>query len=291
MSAFRLAERRNDSSSHVRREQRPSRQHQQPGQVAGVAENNEPDPTCVATRQVLHFKPVLWEEGEIQELPTIAGDTDGSANAINDEGQAVGGTGDCTRNFHGVRWEHGTVPDLGTLGGLVLSPFDINNRGQVVGRAFSPGFTTILGFLWQNGVATNLGTLPPDVFSLALGINDKGQIVGDSCDVSLSCRALLWQNGTLTDLNSLVHDPTAQYLENGNSINSRGQIAGKTTVQGTPIADAYLATPSHGEPDSETAPADPTAATNQKPNVVLPENDRKMLRQRLGSRYHIRGLG
>jgi probable HAF family extracellular repeat protein len=252
------------------------------GQVAGVAENNKPDPTCVATRQVLHFKPVLWEEGEIQELPTIAGDTDGSANAINDEGQAVGVTGDCTRTFHGVLWEHGTVTDLGTLGGLVLSPLDINNRGQVVGLAFSPDFTTIVAFLWQNGVATNLGTVPPDVFSLALGINDKGQIVGDSCDVSFSCRAFLWQNGTLTDLNSLVHDPTAPYLENGNSINSRGQFAGKTTVQGTPIADAYLSTPSHGEPDSETAPADPRAATSQEPRVVLPENVRKMLLQRRG---------
>jgi probable HAF family extracellular repeat protein len=258
-------------------------------QVAGVAENNKPDPTCVATRQVLHFKPVLWEEGEIQELPTIAGDTDGVANAINDEGQAVGVTGDCTRNFHGVLWEHGTVTDLGTLGGLVLSPFDINNRGQVVGLAFSPDFTTILAFLWQNGVATNLGTLPPDVFSLALGINDKGQIVGDSCDVSFSCRAFLWQDGTMTELNNLVHDRNAPFLENANSINSRGQIAGKTTVQGTPIADAFLATPSHGEATDETAAPAAMAATNQRPNVVLPENARKMLRQRLGSRYHIPG--
>lgn len=146
MSAFRLAERRNDSSSHVRREQRPSRQHQQPGQVAGVAENNEPDPTCVATRQVLHFRPVLWEEGEIQELPTIAGDTDGFANAINDEGQAVGQTGNCTKTFHGVLWQNGTVTDLGTLEGLLLGPVDINNRGQIVGSAFSPDFTTLLAF-------------------------------------------------------------------------------------------------------------------------------------------------
>jgi probable HAF family extracellular repeat protein len=259
------------------------------GQVAGVAENNKPDPTCVATRQVLHFKPVLWEEGEIQELPTLAGDTDGSANAINDEGQAVGQTGNCTNAFHAVLWRNGTATDLGTLEGLLLQPLAIDNRGQIVGFAFSPDFTTILAFLWQNGVATNLGTLPPDVFSLALGINDKGQIVGDSCDVSFSCRAFLWQDGTMTELNNLVHDRNAPFLENANSINSRGQIAGKTTVQGTPIADAYLATPSHGEPFSETTAADPTAATSQKPMVVLPENVRRMLQQRLGSRYHILG--
>ena len=114
--------------------------------MAGVAENNEPDPTCVATRQVLHFRPVLWEEGEIQELPTIAGDTDGFANAINDEGQAVGQTGNCTKTFHGVLWQNGTVTDLGTLEGLLLGPVDINNRGQIVGSAFSPDFTTLLAF-------------------------------------------------------------------------------------------------------------------------------------------------
>ena len=33
------------------------------------------------------------------------------------------------------------------------------------------------------------------------------------------------------------------------------------------------------------------AETSQRPNVVLPENVRGMLRQRLGSRYHLRGLG
>jgi len=118
----------------------------------------------------------------------------------------------------------------------------------------------------------------------------KDADVGDSCDVSFSCRAFLWQDGTMTVLNNLVHDRNAPSLENANSINSRGQIAGKTTVQGTPIADAYLATPSHGEPDSETAPADPTAATSQRPRVVLPENVRRMLRQRLSSRYHIPGI-
>ena len=159
---------------------------------------------------------------------------------------------DCTgSSFHAVRWQDGKAIDLGTLDGMLLSPMAINNRGQVVGTAFSQ--EGIVAFLWQNGVATNLGTLPPDVNSLALGINNKGQIVGDSCDADLSCRAFLWQDGTMTELNSLVHDPNAPFLENGDSINSLGQIAGKTTVQGTEIADAFLATPSHGEVTHETA--------------------------------------
>src|SRR5215469_4133952 len=219
------------------------------GQVAGQAENTTPDPTCdpSITPQVLQIKPVIWRNGNIQELPTIGGDPDGFVLAINDNGQAVGQTGDCTSPFHAVLWNKGTPTDLGSLSGSLLFPTHINNRGQIVGFAVSSN-GTFLAFLWQNGVATELGTLPPDVFSLAIGINDKGQIVGDSCDMDFDCRAFLWEDGTMTDLNALVHNPNAPFLENASSINSRGQIAG-----GDDLGDAYLATPSPGEAMSENA--------------------------------------
>jgi probable HAF family extracellular repeat protein len=49
-----------------------------------------------------------------------------------------------------------------------------------------------------------LGTLPGDVSSGAKDINNKGQVVGQSCDINQNCRAFLWQNGMMTDLNTLV---------------------------------------------------------------------------------------
>ena len=50
------------------------------GQVVGVAENTTPDLTCVDTAQVVQFKPVIWQKGEIiHELPTFPGDPDGFA--------------------------------------------------------------------------------------------------------------------------------------------------------------------------------------------------------------------
>jgi len=268
------------------------------GQVVGDVENTTPDPTCdpSITPQVLQIKPVIWRNGNIQELPTIGGDPDGSVFAINDNGQAVGITGDCTSTFHAVLWNKGTPTDLGTLRGSLLFPSDINNRGQIVGFAVSSD-GTFLAFLWQNGVATELGTLPPDVFSLALGINDNGQIVGDSCDMDFDCRAFLWQDGTMTELNGLVHDPNAPFLEQAFSINSRGQIAGSTTVQGTPQSSAYLATPrdkdrdTDGEAMSENAVPTITTKTSPKSKVVSPEDVRRALRQRLGSRYHIPDFG
>jgi len=108
--------------------------------------------------------------------------------------------------------------------------------------------------------------------------------------MDFACRAFLWEDGTMTELNGLVHNPNAPFLENGNSINSRGQIAGKTTVQGTPLADAYLATPSPGEAMSENAVPAVATKTSPRSRVVSPEDVRRKLRQRLGSPVSHSGL-
>lgn len=259
------------------------------GQAVGTAENAFPDTTCPVGVVFPQEKPVIWAQGDIRELPTIDDDPDGVATSVNDRGEVVGASGDCTFLSHGLLWREGAITDLGTLEGVPLSPLDINSKGQVVGFASSPDGTIFVAFLWQNGVATSLGTLPPDVFSVAFGINNKGQIVGDSCDESFACRAFLWQDGTMTELNTLAQ-ANAPFLENANSINSRGQIAGKTTVQGTDIADAFLATPSHDQvPSGSTTPAARAEAV-QNPTADKRENVRRLLRQRLGHRYQIPGL-
>jgi probable HAF family extracellular repeat protein len=75
----------------------------------------------------------------------------------------------------------------------------------------------------------DLGTLPGDVESLALDINDVGQVVGRSgmggggCD-ALECNgnAVLWENGTVTDLGTL---PNHNYSE-ARAINNQGEIVG-----------------------------------------------------------------
>ena len=217
------------------------------GQVAGVAENTTPDPTCPPPN-VLQSKPVIWEKGEIRELPTVSGDPDGTALAINDNGEAAGASSNCTTPLHAVRWrKDGSVQDLGTFGGTMLNLAQgINNRGEVVGASDLPGDTAFHAFLWSEAEGMqDLGTFVGLPSSWAFGINDARQVVGMSCDSSGDCGAFLWQDGVMTDLNALLPNDSLWNLIAGTSINSRGEIAGVGDQGGG--YHAVLVTPCVGE--------------------------------------------
>src|SRR3984893_6763963 len=267
------------------------------GQIVGVAETPNPDPTCSAF--LLQTEAVIWQEGHVQELPPLPGDPDGFANAINDNGQVVGVTGCITGNFHAVLWQHGVPIDLGNLGGVSGNiAFDINNQDQVVGQSDLPSDTTHHAFLWQKGEMTDLGTILGLPVSLANGINNKGQDVGFSQHLnSNNTLAWLWQYGVMTNLNALIPSDSPWFLIEALGINDRGQIAGPAFNTSTGDFHGYLLTPcdeNQGDNESEDEGEGTAVArgeTSQTPNVVLPENVRMMLHQRLGSRYHIPGLG
>ena len=262
------------------------------GQVVGEAENATLDPTCQAP--TLQMKPVVWENGEIRELLTFPGDLDGAALVINDQGQIAGfsGTGVCANEFlHAFLWQNGTVRDLGNLGGTTgNNPQDINNQSQVVGFSDLPGDATIHGFLWQNGKMSDLGTLPGDFLSFASGINDVGRVVGQSCDISFNCRAFVWQNGVMTDLNNLIPAGSGLFVLGAFSINFGGQIVGLALQENTGEVHAFLATPTHGDGDGGDSSSASQSSARATPRVTLPANVRKLLRQELAKRYHLRGL-
>ena len=50
-----------------------------------------------------------------------------------------------------------------------------NDNGQIVSSSENASFDEH-AFLWQNGIMTDLGTLPEGSYSYAYGINDNGQI-------------------------------------------------------------------------------------------------------------------
>jgi len=227
------------------------------GQVVGTAENATADPTCSTFEP--EAKPVIWENGVIQELPTVSGDLDGVASAINDRGQAVGVTGNCYSNFpltsfHAVLWPGGSkggVVDLGNLGGTAFNlAFGINRRGQVVGQSALPGNTASHAFLWQNGVMSDLGTLSGQWYSWAETINNKGQAVGTSFDFSSNMYPFIWENGVMTDLNKLIPPNSPWLLLEALGNNDRGQIVGYAYNYSTGEVHGYLLTPCGGADDS-----------------------------------------
>jgi probable HAF family extracellular repeat protein len=227
------------------------------GTAVGLAENSTPDPACPAP-QVLHFKPVEWKQGRIQELPTFNGDPDGLAYGLNDKGQVVGGSGVCgpfslqlyvsLQSLHALLWENGKVTNLGTLGGdghgFGIIAQNINSYGEVVGNSDLAGDTSFHGFLWTRAKGMrDLGTLPGDVNSSAVGINDAGEIVGISLDKDFNGRAFIRRNGHMFDLNTLVTD-SHLHLILGCSINASGQITG-LAVDSEGVFHGYVATPTY----------------------------------------------
>ncbi len=237
------------------------------GLVAGTAENGEADSTCpgasispqtIGFKPVIWTKPFLWSQFRIQELPTVDGDPDGIAYAINDLGQAVGASGNCgpfnaiqqnnLAPLHAVLWRNGKAIDLGNLGGdgrfAGIYATGLNDHGQVVGTSDTTGDASFHGFLWQQGHITDLQPLSGDSYSSAIAIGNNGLVLGVSISAGFSPRAMLWRHGTATDMNTLVPPDSALYLESACSINNKGEIIGFAALKNNPSqSHAYLAKP------------------------------------------------
>ena len=112
--------------------------------------------------------------------------------------------------------------------GTGIQALDLNNHGQVIGFSDLQGDANFHAFLWTRETGMqDLGTVPGDVNSLAIGINDAGQIVGVSANASLTqYRAFLRQDGNLIDLNTLVPAGSPLYLATACKINAAGEIIG-----------------------------------------------------------------
>ncbi|GLQ52681.1 hypothetical protein ACFFJT_20975 [Dyella flava] len=229
------------------------------GLVVGWAENTVHDPTCTpGSTQVLQFKPVVWgpDDNDVRALPLIGTDTSGAATAINNSGQIVGISGICDQAvgrftaIHAVLWQGDTVTNLGSLGVPAWNtPMAINQKGIVVGFANAPGGGAlgnfnVHAFIWTPATGMrDLGTLPGDTTSQALGINDEGLIVGESCGAN-GCRAVLWQNGSIVDMNTLVAPGFTDQLVYANDINDEGVITGQSANATSGVSWTFVAVPS-----------------------------------------------
>jgi probable HAF family extracellular repeat protein len=186
-------------------------------------------------------------------LGTIGG-TQSGGNSVNARGWASGFStliGDATQ--HATLWINGATVDLGTLGGdnSGVEWLVHNDRGQIAGISetgtpnpygeiwscgfFFPSLThqNCRGFVWQDGVMTELPTLGGDN-GYAAGMNDLGQIAGwaettfhdPTCNLPqvLQFEAVVYGPGPgeIHPLPPFSGDPDGA----ATAVNDRGQVVG-----------------------------------------------------------------
>lgn len=116
------------------------------------------------------------------------------------------------------RW---TITDLGMPYGGQAYGIAVNDRGDVLIRAYDSAAMIERGFVWRDGTMTDIGTLGgPSTVPWAM--NDRGQVVGTSLTSMMEGHPFLWQDGRLTDLGS-----PGPYGGDALDINDRGQVVGE----------------------------------------------------------------
>jgi uncharacterized membrane protein len=239
------------------------------GEIAGWAETQTRDATCVAPQQ-LQFLPAVWNAStrRVRALRTLTVngklDPDGAATAVNRWGEVVGISGICDQAVgrftarHAVLWRGGAPVELKTIGGISWNtPTAINDAGQIVGflnrpgKADRQGEQNFISVIWSDPKAppTKIGVLPGDALSEPTSINNNGAVLGVSFP---SSDVFVWQSGLMTDITKLILNayPQLRPVSVG-GINDRGEIAGQACelVSGTcpasnPTLVTFLATPS-----------------------------------------------
>jgi probable HAF family extracellular repeat protein len=195
-----------------------------------------------------------------------------SVPALNSVGTTVGGSATATSTTatsnpfvcgglesqvpnvnHAFKRQKRAPIDLGSLAGPDYCSLatSINTQGEIVGTseigAVDPvlGVNELRGVMWQGGKISDLGTLG-GTLSIAVGINDNGQVIGGSLNTipdpysifdfqfagvsnGTQTRAFRWRNGVMQDLKTLG-GPDAF----ANWINERGWVAGESYTNDAP---------------------------------------------------------
>jgi probable HAF family extracellular repeat protein len=201
---------------------------------------------------------VVWNNGTLADLGTMGGNATASLG-MNNRGQVVGFSLNATPDpysFYGLffegssnstqtrafLWQHGTMRDLGTLGGPDAAAVLVNNNGDVMGFSYTndipnetTGIPTIDPFLWRNGSMIDLGTLGGTI-TQAIGVNSQGQLAGQgNLAGDTTQHPFFWDRGHLMDLGTFGGSNGA-----ANSLNDSGEVVGVADFPGDQLHHAFL---------------------------------------------------
>jgi probable HAF family extracellular repeat protein len=233
------------------------------GGSATATQNGDPAQAVNNAPQTAFF----WERGRLRSLGTLGGpDSAGAATNLSKLAVVDSETANYSRQGEDVCafgtnrqclaaiWKNGRLTALPLLpGGNNSYALDINDRGQIVGfsdtdvydldcaAARTAGFQ-FQAVIWEPDGRVRQPPLAPlsgDTVANAFGINNRGQVVGNSgvCANTTpppyvtSPHAVLWErDGTPINLGSLGGP-----ISGASAINSRGDVSGtSTTADGSP---------------------------------------------------------
>ncbi len=182
----------------------------------------------------------------VTDLGTLGG-TFSFAGGLSNSGFVEGYafvTGDTAK--HAAVWRFGKATDLGTLGGTSSTALARpNNGGDAAGGADTADsdpmgedfcnhgtYLTCLPFLWEHNHKKMIALSTLANNGLAMGINDRNEIVGVSENNSveptcfppqvLQTKPVLWKHGRIHELPTFAGDPVGQ----ANAINDWGLAVG-----------------------------------------------------------------
>jgi probable HAF family extracellular repeat protein len=170
------------------------------GDIVGVSK-----PT-VGSQRATFWQKVSGAAWSIRQLSAAPGESQSGAAGINDAGVIAGWTynqgADGITQGDPVRWlSQASAPE--NLGSQGWEAGGINLAGQILGSMTVDSVTH--GFLWENGVITDLGHLGGGQ-SQGFRINSSGDIVGYSRVIPFPdgrTRAVVWKAGVIKELPAL----------------------------------------------------------------------------------------
>lgn len=181
----------------------------------------------------------LWEQGVIKGI-ILPESTESLASGINEAGDVVGSM-IVNGERHAFVCQADQVVDLGRIDsvprlgapGNYVPGVSLNDRGQVTGRLILAD-GQYRSFLRDQGRMIYFGMGEEGRIYASSGINEHGQIVGQSLRDGQGSTAFLWQDGKVTDLGTLGGNRSS-----ATAINERGMVIGWSTVAGGSLSNAH----------------------------------------------------
>jgi hypothetical protein len=172
------------------------------------------------------------ERYDVTTLPFIAFSSVGG-EALSNNGVVVGGIANSDGSVSLAEWSRGVLTNLGVPPGLPSQDFNlprvfgINDAGVVVGTVHtSAGEIPSRWFIYEDGRFNVLPLADPaDLGGAAIGINNRGEVVGYDHTVSNRVQGWLWSNGAYSSL------PVSGTSTTALGINSSGTIIGNRRLR------------------------------------------------------------